>query len=149
MKQKSPHIYIYIYIHIHIRISQINKCSVYHMFLQFSHVPRLPIGDGSHISTYSSTDFEEPMNVTSHGSSPQSTQLLKQESKNLFSSGQDYALDITRTSLILIGFTIIPVIIGIFVKKGFRDFSIIFLSINMRREARRRKIRKGRNVATR
>tara|TARA_Y100001954_G_scaffold39551_1_gene39513 strand:+ start:3187 stop:4068 length:882 start_codon:yes stop_codon:yes gene_type:complete len=61
-------------------------------------------------------------------------------SKNFFSSGQDYALDITRTSLILIGFTIIPVIIGIFVKKGFRDFSeklekamskisIIFLSI--------------------
>mgnify|MGYP001229175328 CR=1 FL=1 len=61
-------------------------------------------------------------------------------SKNLFSSGQDYALDITRTSLILIGFTIIPVILGIFVKKGFRDFSerlekvmskisIIFLSI--------------------
>ena len=61
-------------------------------------------------------------------------------SKNLFNSGQNYILDITKTSLILVGFTIIPVIIGIFLKKGAPNFSkklekimskisIIFLSI--------------------
>ena len=61
-------------------------------------------------------------------------------SKNLFNSGQNYTLDITKTSLILVGFTIIPVIIGIFLKKGAPNFSkklekimskisIIFLSI--------------------
>ena len=61
-------------------------------------------------------------------------------SKNLFNSGQNYILDITKTSLILVGFTIIPVIIGIFFKKGAPNFSkklekimskisIIFLSI--------------------
>ena len=61
-------------------------------------------------------------------------------SKNFFSSEQNYVLDITKTSIILVGFTIIPVIIGIFVKKRLPDFSkkleklmsnisIIFLSI--------------------
>ena len=44
-------------------------------------------------------------------------------SKNIFNSGQNYALDITKTSLILVGFTIVPVIIGLFVKKGFPNFS--------------------------
>ena len=44
-------------------------------------------------------------------------------SKNLFNSGQNYALDITKTALILVGFTIIPVIIGIFLKKGAPNFS--------------------------
>ena len=46
-------------------------------------------------------------------------------SKNIFNSGQNYALDITKTSLILVGFTIVPVIIGLFVKKGFPNFSKI------------------------
>ncbi len=44
-------------------------------------------------------------------------------SKNLFNSGQNYALDITKTALILVGFTIIPVIIGIFLNKGAPNFS--------------------------
>ena len=44
-------------------------------------------------------------------------------SENVFNSGQNYSLDITKTSLILVGFTIIPVIIGIFVKKKSPEFS--------------------------
>ncbi|MBG08598.1 MAG: bile acid:sodium symporter [Halobacteriovoraceae bacterium] len=61
-------------------------------------------------------------------------------SKHIFNSGQSYVLDITKTSLILVGFTIVPVIIGILVKKAAPIFSkklekvmskisIIFLSI--------------------
>ena len=44
-------------------------------------------------------------------------------SQHFFNSGESYQLDITKTSLILVGFTIIPVIIGLFIKKRFSEFS--------------------------